>query len=111
MINRVRTWAVARRRAREEKVTSELRESLDHLGLSQPVPECVEAALRNTARSQWVTVLLSALSLFAMWFWIGWSFSLAWEIGREVVGVGNGLTSIFRDGPPTESVDRLALGG
>ncbi|MGW8983783.1 hypothetical protein ACWGQ9_14095 [Streptomyces parvus] len=92
MINRVRTWASTRRQAREEKVTSELRESLDHLGLSQPVPEAVEAALRNTARSQWMTVPLSTLSLFAMWFWIGWSFSLAWEIGREMAGFGNGFS-------------------
>ncbi|WP_432015614.1 hypothetical protein [Streptomyces cucumeris] len=93
MINHARTWATTRRRAREEKVTSELRESLDHLGLSQPVPEGVEAALRNTARSQWVTLPLSMLSLFAMWLWIGWSFSLAWETSREMVGVSNGLNT------------------
>ncbi|MFJ9213517.1 hypothetical protein [Streptomyces sp. NPDC102264] len=91
MINRIRTRATTRRQTREDKVTSELRESLDHFGLSQPIPEAVEFALRNTARSQWVTVPLSMLSLFATWLWIGWSFSLAWEISREMVGFGNGF--------------------
>ncbi|MFI6893698.1 hypothetical protein ACIBM4_06270 [Streptomyces sp. NPDC050256] len=91
MINRVRTWAATRRHVREEKITTELRESLDHLGLSQPIPEAVEAALHRTARSQWLTVPLSMFSLCAMWLWIGWSFALAWDISREMVGFGNGF--------------------
>ncbi|MCX4734954.1 hypothetical protein [Streptomyces sp. NBC_01363] len=98
MIDYVRTWATTRRQAREEKVISELRESLDHFRLSQPIPETVEAALRKTARSQWATAPLSILSLITMWLWSGLFFALTWGFSRSLVGFANGLNPPPWDG-------------
>ncbi|MGW3557713.1 hypothetical protein ACWDNT_10140, partial [Streptomyces sp. NPDC000963] len=105
MIHRMRAWATARRQAREEEALSKLRESLDELGLSQPIPESVEGALRQTARSEWVTVSLSILSLLATWIWIGWMFAFTWQVGREVASFGDGI-SVPAWGKVVDAVDR-----
>ncbi|MFF2539507.1 hypothetical protein [Streptomyces cyaneofuscatus] len=59
--------------------------------MSRPIHAPLEAALRRTARSQWITVPLSMLSLLAMWFWVGLIFSLTWGIGRELFDYRHGF--------------------
>ncbi|MFC8641618.1 hypothetical protein ACWGNY_10485 [[Kitasatospora] papulosa] len=92
MITRIRTWATMRRRSREEGIISELRESLDFLELNQPIPVTLEEALRKSARSDWIAIPLSTLSVLALWLWGGWVFALTWSLGRGLVSFGNGIS-------------------